>query len=122
MSSWLNTDTLAAVAGISDRKARRALARAIEGSAWHGHALEVRTFHGRGGRSGLQYEVKVSSLPAHLQERLKTLQMTDEAVSRLRLGDDAARFERAWKFERIEAALKHPKGSAERKADRKSVV
>ena len=43
--------------------------------------------------------------------------MTDEAVSRLRLGDDAARFERAWKYEVIKAALAHSKGSAERKAE-----
>lgn len=43
--------------------------------------------------------------------------MTDEAVSRLRLGDDTARFERAWKYEVIEAALAHPKHSGGRKAE-----
>ncbi|MCY1668605.1 hypothetical protein [Rhizobium sp. SL86] len=43
--------------------------------------------------------------------------MTDEAVSRLRLGDDTARFERAWKYEIIAPALAHPFRSPERKAE-----
>lgn len=86
-------------------------------SLWRGYALEVRTFHGCGGRSGVQYQVKVSSLPLHLQERLKALQMTDEAASRLRLGDDAARHEREWKYEIIAPALAYPWRSPERKAE-----
>ncbi|MCJ8509024.1 hypothetical protein MUU53_13990 [Rhizobium lemnae] len=90
MAEWLTADVFADVVGISSRKARRALSLSYSGQVWRGHALEVRTFHGRGGRSGIQYQVKVSSLPPHLQERLKALQMTDEAVSRLRLGDDGS--------------------------------
>lgn len=116
MADWLTSDDFAEIAGISNRKARRALSISAQGGFWHGHALEVRTFHGRGGRSGLQYQVKVSSLPEHLEDRLKALQMTDEAVSRLRLGDDTAQFERTWKFDIIKSAIAHPKGSGERKA------
>ena len=114
---WISSDQLAIVAGTKRRAAQTALMRAAHGDFWHGHALEVRTFHGRGGRSGIQYQVKVSSLPPFLQERLKAFQMTDEAVSRLRLGDDEARRERTWKFNFIEKAVQHPKGSAERSAE-----
>ncbi|MGG7517670.1 helix-turn-helix domain-containing protein [Allorhizobium undicola] len=116
--NFVDVATLSTLAGVSRQAIEKVLKRGQFGQppVWHGHTLEVRTFHGRGGRSGIQYQVKVSSLPAHLQERLKTLQMTDEAVSRLRFGDDA-QFERAWKHEVISNALKHPKGSAERKAE-----
>lgn len=85
-------------------------------TSWHGHALEVRTVFGRGGKSGKQYQVKISSLPQHLQDRLKALQITDEAVSKLRFGD-AAQLERNWKFDIISRALDYPKGSGERKAE-----
>lgn len=116
---WIECRELANLYGVDERNARRACRLIAIGHTqhWHGHALEVRTFHGRGGRSGIQYQVKVSSLPPILQERLKALQMTDEAVSRLRLGDDTARFERAWKYDIIKAALDHPKGSGDRKAE-----
>lgn len=117
--SFVDVATLSIVAGVSRQAIEKVLKRRTDlaGPQWHGYALEVRTFHGRGGRSGIQYQVKVSSLPPLLQERLKALQMTDEAVSRLRLGDDTARFERAWKLEIIKPALEHPKGSAGRKAE-----
>lgn len=119
MPIWITSVDFGRVAGIHRRVANRLCKQFCEGrdTKWHGHALEVRTFHGRGGRSGIQYQVKVSSLPPLLQERLKALQRTDEAVSRLRLGDDTARFERAWKYDIIKAALEHPKGSSERKAE-----
>lgn len=117
MSNWLKADDFAQVAGISPRKARRALSLAKGGQVWRGNSLEVRTVPGRGGHSGLQYQVKVSSLPPHLQERLKARQITAEVALRFRLGDDSARFERAWKHEIISAALAHPKGSAARKAE-----
>lgn len=116
---WITAVDLAKVCGIHRRVTNRLCRQFSEHSkdGWHGHTLEVRTLHGRGGRSGIQYQVKVSSLPPFIQERLKAHQMTDEAVSRLRLGDDIARFERAWKYEVIKAALAHSKGSAERKAE-----
>lgn len=116
---WIDCQTLAQIFGIDQRNARRGCYLIATGRAlvWHGHALEVRTIHGRGGRSGIQYQVKVSSLPEYLKDRLKALQMTNEVVSSFRLGDDTAHHERAWKFEIIEPAVKQPKGSAERKAE-----
>jgi hypothetical protein len=118
-TAWITTIEFAFVTGMQRQVANRLCQAIIAGTKrlWHGHALEVRTFHGRGGRSGIQYQVKVSSLPEHLKDRLKALQMTNEVVSSLRLADDMAQFERAWKFEVIEPAIKQPKGSAERKAE-----
>ncbi len=69
---WIPAETFAELAGISARKARFALARAMARSRpWRGANLEVRCVRGRGGRSGLRYEVGVDSLPHALQERLK---------------------------------------------------
>jgi hypothetical protein len=104
---------LAFAAGIS----RQAVWKALVSRWWHGHNLEVRTIHGRGGRSGIQYQVKVSSLPPHLQERLKALQSDVEARLKLRLGDDQARLERAWKYDVIRPALAYPAGSGDRRAE-----
>lgn len=115
---WIVTVDFACLAGMRRQVANRLLQVIGSGrkATWHGHPLEVRTVHGRGGRSGLQYQVKVSSLPAHLQERLKALQTTNEVALKLRLGREA-QFERAWKHEIIAPALAHPWRSPERKAE-----
>lgn len=112
MAGFVSLDEFSTIAGIT----RQSAWRAVRKSTWHGYDLEVRTVFGRGGKSGKQYEVKVSSLPVHLQERLKALQITQEAVSKLRTGD-AALLERNWKYDLISRALEHPKGSSERKAE-----
>lgn len=118
-TGWLSTVQFAEIAGIRRQVANRLLeAFTHRGKAdWHGYPLDVRTVHGRGGRSGIQYQVKVSSLPLHLQERLKAIQMTDEAVSRLRLGANDARLERAWKYDIIAPAVAHPFRSPQRKTE-----
>ena len=53
---------LSDLAGIGRRSATAVLSRAAQGSPWRGHLLEVRTVNGRGGRSGLSYEVSLRSL------------------------------------------------------------
>lgn len=70
---FVTTRQLAQVAGISSRKAGEALARIADGRSemWRGARLAVRTIPGRGGRSGLQYEVAVESLPDDLKSRFK---------------------------------------------------
>ena len=119
MNKYLSSPEFAALASISEQRARLLCQEIYTGrkTHWHGHPFEVRTAHGRGGRGGIQYQVRVSTLPAHLQERLKALQTVGEAVSKFRLGDDTARFERAWKYEIIAPALEHPFRSPERKAE-----
>ena len=72
---WLTSFGLAELGGISERKARAALARILSGKSetWRGAGLVVRKIKGRGGRAGVQYQVRDDSLPSDLQERLKAL-------------------------------------------------
>lgn len=71
MAVRLTTTDFAELAAISNQKARRAFARALQGKWWRGAALIVEPVHGRGGEAGRSYLVLASSLPADLQQRLK---------------------------------------------------
>ncbi len=71
MSARLTTAEFADLVGISNQKARRALARALKGKLWRGARLVVEPVTGRGGLAGLSYVVHANSLPADLQLRLK---------------------------------------------------
>ncbi len=109
---WLPSDQFAELAGISSRKARSALAHALAGTRnWHGANLAVRTVHGRGGRSGRQYEVRFDSLPLDLQLRFKD--RYGEAPQQLSHGPKAQE-ERDFWYNVIAPALPHAKGSKER--------
>ncbi|OJF91042.1 hypothetical protein AX761_06165 [Rhizobium sp. 58] len=116
--NYIDVRSLANLASVSRQAIEKSIKSIVDGraEAWRGHVLEIRTAHGRGGRSGIQYQIKVSSLPVDIQDRLKAIQIADEAVSSLRFGSDA-QFERAWKHEVIKAALSHPKGSGDRKIE-----
>ncbi|NMG45947.1 hypothetical protein GPA22_19705, partial [Aromatoleum toluvorans] len=63
---WLSVEDFSTLAGIADRRGRRALSRAMEGLTWNGHQLTVRSIAGQGGKSGERYEVFAPSLPAPL--------------------------------------------------------
>lgn len=63
---WLAIHGVAELAGIRDRVARRIVSQALRGKSWRGARLIVRELRGRGGASGKQYEVAVSSLPGPL--------------------------------------------------------
>ena len=65
---WIDGPTLADHLGVSRRATTKLLSRAAAGHPWRGHQLEVRTVHGRGGRSGLAYEVSLTSLSEALPE------------------------------------------------------
>jgi len=112
---WLDTIGLSNLSGISRQKAHSALARSLShpGGTWRGSALTVRTVRGRGGRSGLRYEVLVSSLPLDLQERFNAAQRHAagplEPVA-------ASSAEREWWHLLLRPALVHPKRSQERGA------
>ena len=80
---------------------------------WRGAELKRRKVRGRGGKSGLSYEVLVSSLPSDLQRRYSEQWATDPGATILRQ-DDPANAWRNFVWHVIEPALKHPKRSAER--------
>lgn len=71
MAAPLTTVEFAHIAGISFRKARRALARALAGKPWRDAYLDVQTVLGRGGERGVSYLVRAASLPPELQEALR---------------------------------------------------
>lgn len=113
---WISSTEFASAAQIERQVANRVcsgFANQTKGS-WRGHVLEVRTVHGKGGRSGIQYQVRISSLPPEIQARLKTHQADVEEVSNTRLGKDAQN-ERNWKYDVIRPVLQHPKRSVERR-------
>ena len=78
---------------------------------WRHAPLVVRQVSGQGGRSGLHYEVLVSSLPDALQEQYRALHADAPATIR---NDRTADAERTWRFHLIEPALAHPRGSSQR--------
>lgn len=115
MADWIDTPTLAGLTATSERKCRKALelAHAQIRSTWRGAALTVRTVRGRGGRSGLRYEVLVSSLPFDLQERFKAAEKLDAGVIEPVAASSA---EREWWHTILLPALQHPKHSRQRGA------
>lgn len=115
MTEFVPSKVLASLLGITDRAIELAITRACNRGdmKWRGATLVVREVHGRGGRSGTSYQVSVDSLPADLQECLKTLR--SPAEGRLNHGT-RAQIERDWLHAVIAPALTHPKGSAERAA------
>lgn len=68
-SAWLSVNEFASIADIGDRRARRAMARAVEGLTWNGCMLTVQATVGKGGKAGEQYQVLASSLPRPLYEK-----------------------------------------------------
>lgn len=114
MKSFVGLPELAEVAGVSERALEKAVvASRRHDHPWRGATLVVRTVRGRGGRSGLRYEVLVSSLPIDLQERLKGAVRTIDAPRQLADGRGA---ERDWWNVILHPARIHPKGSRGRGA------
>ena len=111
-TSWLSSDAFADAAGISVQAARRALRAAVQGSPWRGTALKVRRTLGRGGRSGLTYEVALDSLAAALRMSLPAPSSEKAPLPPVRSGSQDARV--LARLEIIEIALAEPRGSSAR--------
>lgn len=100
----------------------RAIERAIERvrksdlATWRGARLVFRTVPGRGGRSGVNYEIRVDSLPGEIQERLKRRLLPVPASTPTPEASDTARLERDLRFHVISRVVAHPKGSEARAA------
>ncbi|ABE62432.1 hypothetical protein Nham_1613 [Nitrobacter hamburgensis X14] len=94
MTARLTTAEFAELADISARKARSAIARALEGKTWRGFQLVVDPVTGgRGGVAGHSYLVRVDSLPTDLQQRLK---VTSRPVLRIAGLTEQRGAERDW--------------------------
>lgn len=102
MLRWLTTPELARLAEVNRQTAHEAICRANSGLLWRGVVMTTRVVPGRGGRSGLRYEVLVPSLPPALYERWKAAQMGREAPSR---ADVAANAVREFRYQVIAPAL-----------------
>ncbi len=120
ISDWIPTSTLASLAGIEDRAARKAVRLALNGKPWRGVSMEAQI---KGGR----LEVYAPSLPADLRdiwhERYKTSQpaavpenltlpSTDQYSAKI--ANDYALMR--WRMALIAPALQFPKFSKERGA------
>lgn len=70
MVEWLSAPRFGQIAGITRRAAMSALARAAQGQPWRGSHLETRQVYGRGGKSGLSYQVSLRSLSEALERPL----------------------------------------------------
>jgi DNA-binding transcriptional ArsR family regulator len=75
-ADWISLADFAAAAGIEERSASKACARAADGKLWKGHRLAVRHVPGRGGKGGLKWEILAASLPDICRARLPVPAMT----------------------------------------------
>lgn len=118
-ASFLASPDFSRLAGISGQRARAILSEFALGKRanWQGHKLQVRVVRGKGGNSGLSYEVAVDSLPDSLKAGLKAsqtaLEVRSTAISIGRSGDGA---EALWWFNHLKQVLAAAKGSPERAA------
>lgn len=112
--SWVDSRTIAAAAGINERRVRKALAKIVAGRAtqWRGCRLEIKVAHARGGASGKSYLVKASSLPPYLQERLKARQTPVESRSNGGFQGEAG--QHLWWLDYLAPALQHKANTPER--------
>lgn len=117
MGDWIDAVEFAALAGLCRERSSRVLASFVRGTRheWKDALLEVREVHGRGGASGRQYLVKVSSLPDYLHERLKAVQTPPQRRPVGQQGPVSVR-EYEWWCDVLAPAVAHPPRSAERAA------
>lgn len=112
---WISANDAARLLGLTRRAVTKALRRVAVGQSWRGHLLEVRQVHARGGKSGLSYEVSLTSVQNALDDPLIALPAPVAAEPRFTVpGDQGALV--ASRFKAIEGALDHPRGSAGRAA------
>jgi hypothetical protein len=113
MSEFVALPTLAIVAGISRQALEKTFGKIVRGEAefWRGAAIQVRHVRGRGGRSGLRYEVRIGSLPTDLQQRLKD-HLTPAALPVLAYPNGQRAGERNWWLRVLGPLLAMPPGRA----------
>ncbi len=115
--SWIATKQFAEFASITRQVANRILSKAAadRNNTWQGHKLQVRIVHGKGGRSGVSYEVAVDSLPDHLKARLRASQTVLKPTSNaLSLPSKAGGVEASWWFTLLKPVPETAKNSTVR--------
>lgn len=117
MIPWITSDVFASAAGISAQKARQALQNGLSGRTWNGCRIDVSLIDAeQGGNAGKQYVVRVSSLPAEIQQKVKEYFREPIDPKFLRI-DERGLAEHNWKVDVIRPILAQPKGSSERAAE-----
>ena len=121
---WLTTAAFAAVTGITERAARKALARAFEDKPWRGKALIVRKVPSRGGAGGYAYEVLAESVHGDVEGALPAVPAASpttavppapSSVAPPPAPQPSANCAGALqRYEIIRPVLRHPPGSAAR--------
>lgn len=126
--TYLSVSDLAALCGVTRQAAHRAAVMASRKQPWRGMQLAVREVEGsRGGRSGVRYEVALSSLSEAYQNvfngddgnefptsRALTVTSTNPTPKQLARTPQGAKI--MARYEAIAPALAHPPRSAERAA------
>ena len=118
MPEWIGLVDLAHLGGVSGQRLRAILSRS---KSWRGADLVVRTVTGRGGRSGLRYEVRVDSLPLDLQLRHRH-QLAAELDPSILRSDEGANDWRDWWANTLGPVLAHRPRTAERAAAIKAIA
>lgn len=114
---WLTSPQFAALAGISQQAAHKAIARALAGGLWREVPLEVRQTRGTTGRGGVTYFVALSSLPEALQSAfngsLEPLPLFSPPVLHIVPASNQSR-ERQRRLGILREAMEHPARSEQR--------
>lgn len=106
-AAWVTITDFAKAADISLQAARTVCRNALNGIAWRDATLVVRTSKGRGGRSGISYEISICSMPLPIQQAFG-LSAKKAVESRIEVTAADAR------LQAILGIIKHPIKSAKR--------
>jgi hypothetical protein len=118
---YVSADEFAVEADISPQAARKIIRGASAGRAWRGVHLEIRPVFGRGGKSGLRYEVSLNSLLEALGDDLDGLSETISDDYRPTVAGDQGAVVGA-RFAAVQTALQHRRGTEARAASIRAEV
>ncbi len=117
MNGWLDAASFGTIADFGPQHARKVLKNAHEGKDWQGSRLNIIQTECQGGAGGKQYLVALSSLPAEMQTRAKSLDLPlREPFDRLSHGEIAEwqREEAKFRLHVINPAINTTPRSSER--------
>lgn len=117
--NWIDAREFAELAGVTERHARRMLQMALAKKSSQRGGIKVREVAGRGGRSGLRYEVALNSLSLDLQSAfygyMEAASNPNALPAPVPAPGQGPKIEKRWRV--IQEAIECPPRSAERKAE-----